>query len=1178
MTFSFFINNKIKTICFLIVFLLVCYFPVKGYNLRKINNMENLSGSTIYSFYQDRKGMMWIGTNRGADIYDGKQIITYKPENNDFFFTGSRIDKIEQTSDTLLWFQTYYGLHKINLKTAAIESFEMFNQIAFSDKDNRENIFLIQGNNYIYYTLKGHTQFERVFIPELKVSDIVDFFIDINNKLWIFRKEGNNLCYSIKTNEQGYIHFITEETYTHPKEILYCSNDDNHLLYFVDITQSLYEFNTSTQKVSFIYNLKNNPVDKDDVTSLLKFNDDYFIGFKAAGLSLLKKNAQEYIYEKIDIPVGINCLYKDNYQDMVWIGTAGGGVYTYSIEQYSIKSFRLNDFTLKIHQPVNALFVDKKNTLWLGSKGAGILRIVDFRPDKNPKEHQMDFITASGSHLPDNIILSFAESREGNLWIGSERGLCYFTINDNSLSCVKLMYEGKNVEYISDICEQDSVLWISTMKTGIIKAQLEWRNGKPVLSPIKRVYVKETDEFTTLYLENDSILWWMNREEGLFRLNTITWKQEHIRLEGNTINEINSIRKDLRNNYLIGTNFGFIKYSFGNYKVLNKSNGFPANTIYDILPDSYSDYWLSSDRGLIHYNTDTELFRMYDHPEGLSVLEFKERASYRNEKNGTLFFGGTNGFVTIQKNYFDEDRHYMPPLYFTTLTVRDKKYPVKKFLTQKGNKVFLELSHDRNFFSLSFTATDHLNGNNYSYYYKLHPGQREWISNGNSDIISFTNLYPGNYRLLVKYYNKVLSKESYIYKMDIKVLSPWYKSFPAYGAYIIFIITGIYFVIGTAIRHNKNKKANRLQKLQQQHKEEIYESKLRFFTNIAHEFCTPLTLIYGPCNRLMKEKNLSAAAIKYTSIIKQNAERLNSLIQDLIEFNRIESGYKKPKITPLNITFLANELTESFSDMIEFRKIELEKDISPFLIWNSDKDFIITILLNLLSNAFKYTENEKKVKVKIDIFEDHLYITISNTGKGIAEKDISTLFDRYHILQRFEHNDSSSWSRTGLGLAISYNLIGLLKGSIAVESCPNEWTHFRVKLPHLEPATSELTDNNIIISRNYIPKNANPLQIPTISLDESKPTLLVVDDEAEIRWFIFDIFNEEYNVLTASHPGEAMEILKEIHPHLIISDVIMPETDGFSFSRKVKSDEMTGHIPFILLSARRDVWKVKSRD
>lgn len=1167
------IDNREKTIvCLLLsLFLLLGTVSVEASNLRKINNSESLSSGIISSIHQDETGLVWIGTNRGLDIYDGKRVTKYCPEHNENFFTGSNIHKIMQTNDSLLWLQTYHGLHKINLESSAIESFNMFNRISFLSKDHHGNIYLIQGNYCIYYKLKDQKHFEQLFVPDLRANDIISFFVN-DDKLWIFQKSGVALCFFIRIRQQGNMGLEPLTGYKHPASIVYGTSDDEHISCFMDDTFSLYEFETSSLKPSFVCNLKKYLAGKDEITSLIKFHNDYFIGFKTKGLSLLRKTDRGYIFEEINIPGGVNCLCKDKYQDLVWIGTSGHGVYLYSNDLYSIQSFHLSDFMPDLHQSVSALWLDRQHTLWIGTEGEGILRILNFQVDKKVEERDVELLTTHNSKLRDQVILSFAESRQGNLWIGSEKGLSYFDSKKNHVFPVHLPSEESEVRLISDIQEQDSILWVSTMGMGIIKATIEWQYDKPILAVAKQFTIKNGDQFANcfqdLYLESDSLLWCMNRGEGVYKLNTLTSTLQNIRFEGYAINETNVIRKDHHGNYLIGTNFGLVKYHSEGYKVLNEAGGFPTNSVYSILMDSHADYWLGTNRGLISYNTDTETIRSYDHLDGLSVLEFNEGASFEDKDHAVLYFGGTNGFVTVKRNYFDEGQHYMPLIYFKTITIREQQYPVEKFLTQSGNETFLELSYEQNFFTLSFAAIDHLNGNSHSYYYKL--DGEGWVSNGNSNVISFADLHPGNYRLYVKYYNKVLGKESYICKMDIRILPPWYASYWAYGIYLLLVLGGVLLMARIWMVYHEKKKKEQLQEMDRKHKEEIYESKLQFFTNISHEFCTPLTLIYGPCNRLLEQKGLSEAAKRYTSVIRQNAERLNSLIQDLIEFNRIESGYKKPVIVPVDITAVAGKLVESFMDMAESHKIIFEKDISSCLRWNSDKDFVVTILSNLLSNAFKYVENEKIVRVKVGIDGNYLWMIVSNTGKGIAEKDLPTLFDRYRILQHFEKNDHF-WSRNGLGLAISHNMVHLLGGTIKVESTPDEWTHFRVQLPFLQSSQTVFNEEEKISLPDYRLDNSPVLSIPVNRMDELRPTILIVDDEVEIQWLIVDIFKDEYNVLVAAGFVEAQKILKEVQPDIIISDVVMPGVDGLSFSRQVKSDEATAHIPFIFLSAKRDV-------
>lgn len=286
------IDNREKTIACLLLslFLLQVAVSAKAFNLRKINNSENLSSGIISSIHQDEKGLIWIGTNRGLDMYDGKRVMKYGPEHNENFFTGSNIHKIMQVNDSLLWLQTYHGLHKINLESSAIESFDMFNRISFLNKDCYGNIYLIQGNYCIYYKLKDQECFEQVFVPGLRANDIVAFFTDNAGKLWIFQKNGVALCFSIQISRQGTIKLEPSAGYKHSAGIRYGISDDSSVFYFVDDTYTLYEFDTSAQKLFLVCDLIKHIAGKDEISSLIKFHHDYFIGFKTKGLSLLRKN------------------------------------------------------------------------------------------------------------------------------------------------------------------------------------------------------------------------------------------------------------------------------------------------------------------------------------------------------------------------------------------------------------------------------------------------------------------------------------------------------------------------------------------------------------------------------------------------------------------------------------------------------------------------------------------------------------------------------------------------------------------------------------------------------------------------------------------------------------------------------------------------------------------------
>lgn len=353
----------------------------------------------------------------------------------------------------------------------------------------------------------------------------------------------------------------------------------------------------------------------------------------------------------------------------------------------------------------------------------------------------------------------------------------------------------------------------------------------------------------------------------------------------------------------------------------------------------------------------------------------------------------------------------------------------------------------------------------------------------------------------------------------------------------------------------------------------MYESKLRFFTNITHEFCTPLSLIYGPCIRIIDSKEASPSIKKYANLIKSNTERLNGLIQEIIDFRRMETGNKICVIKQLPLGTIVKEIIESFTDIAERNNIKFEAETDNALIWNSDESCFIKIANNLLSNAFKYTPSGGNIKVKMHIAENKLIFSVYNTGKGIPEKDIANIFNRYTILDNITENSGNELSaRNGLGLAISYSMTELLKGNIEVESIENDYTCFTVTLPHLEVeiAAENLPENKKDVLEPSLASANGFTEDNDLAVLSPLPSILVIDDNQDILWMLKDVFRTEYAVLTAKNAEEGMEILKKYSPNLVITDIMMPGIDGVTLTRQIKQNQHLMHIPIIILSAKND--------
>jgi signal transduction histidine kinase/DNA-binding response OmpR family regulator len=393
----------------------------------------------------------------------------------------------------------------------------------------------------------------------------------------------------------------------------------------------------------------------------------------------------------------------------------------------------------------------------------------------------------------------------------------------------------------------------------------------------------------------------------------------------------------------------------------------------------------------------------------------------------------------------------------------------------------------------------------------------------------------------------------------IVILPPWYLTVYAKIAYLFLLLWAVYLAYYVLRKKYESRKI----KLQEKYKEDMYEGKLRFFTNITHEFSTPLTLIYGPCERILSYRESDAFIRKYAQIIKSNAERLHSLIQEIIDFRRMETGNKICRIEPIDVSRLTREIINSFSDLAEQNHIQFESNVDSDIQWNSDGSCYTKILNNLISNAFKYTPPRGIIVVAVGIENQNLIVKVYNTGKGIKAEDIPLIFNRYSILDNIKENSIKGLSsRNGLGLAICHSMTELLRGTIEVRSEIDRYAEFSVTLPRLEPDRQEIRLSTTDGGSGTCSRRGE--QGEAIQ----KNYILVIDDNAELLWMLKDILSGEYRVVTALDGRTGLDILKQETPDLIITDVMMPNMDGITLTKQLKENIHTMHIPLVILSAK----------
>lgn len=1156
---------------------ILCCFPhlIHAYSLRQFSNKNGLSNSAILSLYQDHQGVIWIGSCDGLNIFDGTNIHVYNPVNpTKAPLSGNLINDIMETEKDVLWIQTNYGLDRLDTKLQTSKSFTEFKDKNYMAKSRDNDLFIVKDDGYIYYYQPEKQLFQKLEVPQIAFGHVLSTIIDKNNILWVFTSNNDTRSYQIIKNKEE-IALTPNNLFKHSEQLLWAFAEED-LVYFIDKTYSLYEYDFGNQQQYFIADLKAEVETRGEVSSIIKQQNDYYIGFKSSGLIVLKYMSDQkikYQMQDTEIHSGIFCLMKDKYQDIVWIGTDGQGVYMYFNDAFSITNTLLDTPVYQINNPVRTVYYDEEQTLWIGTKGGGILRIRNYSPETNAAV-SFDRISISNSTLTDNTVYCFAPGSANRLWIGTENGLNYYSYQNKQLKAFTVIADGKKVKYVHSINElNDTTLWVSTVGEGIVKVILDKAGSSPSVKSATRIVLDDgrmaSNYFFTSFQENDSILWFGNRGYGAYRLNVETeqltpYKFDNV-VNSQTANDIFAIYKNEKG-YWLGTSSGLLHFNEDYSHYHDRADLFSNNTVHGILEDQQNNLWISTNQGLVRFNPKTNTGQTYDRENGLEVTEFSDGAFYKDSRTETLFFGGTNGFVTVKPNaYIMAD--YMPQINLKGLSIFGKEYNIHDFLHDKKGKKILQLDYSRNFFCIDFMAIDYINGNNYSYSYKLDEVSSQWIESGTSASAIFSNLAPGQYTLLVKYKNNMNGKECEPQKLLIQITPPWYLSNWAYILYFILIALFCILAVYRIVHQYRRKQHRMIEKLNREKKEEVYESKLRFFTNITHEFCTPLTLIYGPCEKILAYPQSDSYIRKYGKMIQQNTEKLNGLILELLEFRRLETGHKVLSIQRLSVSDKLRNIAESFCELAENKNLNYRLDIEPDIEWNTDISCFSKIVNNLISNAFKYTPEEGNITIGLKVENQLLTLNISNSGKGIAKENLAKIFDRYKILDSFEMNGKNS--RNGLGLAICKNMVTLLNGEINVSSIQNEITTFTVTLPELSPTAQEAETPQKVYATGPLTTNTEPMELEqtTVNFDTSKHTVMIIDDDPSMLWFVSEIFVDKYNVLSFNNAAEALASLELKQPDLIISDVMMPEIDGLSFAQKIKQNKLWSHIPLILLSA-----------
>lgn len=1180
---------------FCILFLIL---PITGYaidfDIKTLTNKDGLSNSSINVIFQDSNQLMWFGTWDGLNLYNSKEFQVYKPVPGNTQSISNNIirDIIEEKKD-FLWIATDIGINRFNIGEKV---FERFFVDSLSREITNEHSYLIAGNSeskivayvyqqglYYFDTEKNH------FVPlDLKKKlNIKKLIFDDNDNLWVLTKEKSVYTVTLQTQGNHLTARDVNQFSLNGIENIFNFKSGQVLLQTSDY--KTYTYDKLQNKLRLL------PVrgEVGYINDVALHEESTYIG-TSKGLYLYDFNTGiKPVIENVPV---LSVLYNDR-QNIIWVGTDMKGIYKIIPSNEKFKVYSSENIPNFGNVAVRTFIEDENQTLWVGTKGSGIY---NFRRDPKTGELQLSNRFNVENGLLSNSVFKIEKGFADEYWIGTDgNGINYYDKKSGSIRSLNIPKYLVLSSIYAILPDGDNILWVGTSGYGMYKLKIDLStNPYRVIDYKQFIFDEEESSLSnnivySIIKDNDTHLWVGTRGGGVNRFDIINETFEVIKFSENNFSsdDVLCLHEDNKGNLWVGTSMGLNKLAWNNKKEpiifnFSEKNGIPNNTIHGILEDKNNNLWISTNNGLtklIPDEVDEDYYHIisYFANDGLQDNEFSDGAYYSSHSSSFFYFGGISGF-----NEFDPleiiQNEYMPGLWLDAFYVDNTETDLSDYLVRKKDIEVLTLSHRHKSFSFRFISIDYLASAKCEIAYLLEGFHDAWINLGTSNTVIFTNLPKGKYVLKVKASNANKIWGETLFSLPIEMTPPWWKSNFAYLSYIVLFLSLAVITRKLILYRLKLNNDIKMKELEKQKTEEIHQGKLRFFTNIAHEFSNSLTLIYGPCDKLMKEKETDSYTKKYLQVIKSNSERMQNLIEQLVEFRKAETGHLKLKIEWVDISELIKYVIDNFIEILEQKKIDYSITCIPDenILWETDRNNLEKIIFNLLSNAVKYTPEEEHIEINIRAENGVLSISVKNTGIGIKSEYFDTLFDRFEVLNRLEKQVSiGDYPRHGIGLALCKSIANLLKGDIRIESDGETFTLFEIRIPNLELTSTQsgevyqkqdlsqwrpnksvkidfLAEKDNSSGKDYLPNDA---------------FILVVEDDREIRLMIKDLLSPDYTIVEASNGKEALQVVNKQRPVLVISDIIMPEMNGVEFVKIMKTQEFTSHIPIILLSSKSSI-------
>lgn len=1160
-----------KAFCLYVLLFLPGVLFGQAYHFNKLGIEQGLSQISVLSIHQDHLNRIWIGTVDGLNCYNGVDMKIYRQKKSDpNSLLGHNVKEIIQQGNSL-WILTNDGISELNLINQHFVRYPVKDAISLASYGPTILVGTKQGLHYI------DTE-NRLIKPSRILQgqrvEITQLYAPNNNLLYIGTSANGLYRYSAKTKK------TVHRTFNALPHISSIKESDNKL-WVSSAINGVALLDHDLNLISHFTRQPENPNSLiDDRVRVVHIDTEKKVWIGTfQGLSVYDQAHKTFTnLNHNDLAPGSlshNSIWDlmEDAQHTMWVGTYFGGV-NYTNTESNIYNYYDSYNNNKGHisyRVVGKMLEDGNKNLWIATEGGGL----DFYDRQ--KEVIINYRkTNTGNGISENNVRALYIANKEQVYVGTHLGgLNRINTRTQQVEQFRDLPLNKNT-IVSSISPYQNKLLLGT-DIGILVFDPQAETLSHFIIDQK---IRNKISSNVPYVQEDSFgnIWIGTNTLGLFRYNPKTKELKHYHEQNSELgnNRVNLITEDHQLRMWVGTLGGGVNLydrrndTFTNFN--KEQDGLPSNFIYGIQESRFGNFWISTSQGLSRFDLENNKFYHHSINSGFPLLELNQ-SSLLLTSNGELFVGGINGLISFEEEkLFSTGKPFnviLSSIYVNNqeLSPQDENSLLKSALPFT-KEIILEPAHQ--VISIQYAACNYLSAFRNTYQYKLEGFDDNWVDAGFKTSVNYTNLSPGTYTFKVRgldaIYKKVIDGAS----LRIIVEPPVYLTWYAYVVYVLLLVSLIAFFNSLYLSKIRLRNQLKLEKQEKKQIRKINKRKLSFFTNVSHEFMTPLSIITGTIETLMETAKIPASVYPKLVLAHKNASRLKKLSSELLDFRKLELGHLKIKVSEQDFVPFIKEIFESFTGMAAHREINYRftTNAEQCTLW-FDPNQMDKVFYNLLSNSFKFVDNKAgKIDVEVIAYQDHLEVLIRDNGKGIPKDKADKIFDRFYQIENLY--EKSAGQGTGIGLALSKGIVEHHAGTIGLLSEENTGTTFRVTLrkgsKHFAPEQIlEEPSPYHAPARDYV-YPAYTEEIP--SRQVTNTSILLVEDNDDAREYLHNILQENYEVYEASNGQEGLTKALELQPDLIISDVLMPAMTGTQMCAVLKRNIQTCHIPIILLTGQ----------